>query len=162
MNLVMECEFSNRTQAYRDEKTFLVSPDDYEEFVYGYRFRLNDKGYAVYSGTKDGLNGKYLHRIIMGDPEDLVVDHINGDPLDNRRDNLRVVTVQENCMNQGMSKRNKSGITGVSWNKSANKWEAKIAYKKKQIHLGCFDNLADGAKARKDAEKEYFGEFARK
>ena len=158
----MECEFSNRTQAYRDEKTFLVSPDDYEEFVYGYRFRLNDKGYAVYSGTKDGLNGKYLHRIIMGDPEDLVVDHINGDILNNCRDNLRVVSRQENSMNQGINKNNKSGVSGVHWNKSTNKWRAKITYKNKRISLGCFEKLEDATKARKDAEEEYFGEFARK
>ena len=161
MNLVMECEFGNCSEAWRDKKTFLVDIDDYEEFVDGYSFYLNS-GYVLYSGTKDGLICKRLHRIIMGDPEDLVVDHINGDPLDNRKDNLRVVTVQQNNMNQGINKNNKSGVAGVSWNKNANKWVAQISYKNKLIHLGCFDNLADAAKARKDAEKEYFGELARK
>tara|TARA_R110002124_G_scaffold135088_1_gene297947 strand:+ start:148 stop:630 length:483 start_codon:yes stop_codon:yes gene_type:complete len=160
MNLVM-CEFGNRTQAYRDGKTFLVDIEDYEEFVDGYKFCLSN-GYVVYSGAKDGLIHKFLHRNIMGDPEDLVVDHINGDILNNCRDNLRVVSRQENSMNQGINKNNKSGVSGVHWNKSTNKWRAKITYKNKRISLGCFEKLEDATKARKDAEEEYFGEFARK
>ena len=135
--------------------------DDYEEFVYGYKFCL-DKGYVKYSGRKDGLCKKYLHRIIMDEPEDLVVDHINGDILDNCRNNLRIVTRQQNNMNQGISKNNKSGVSGVHWNKTNDKWRAKIAYKYKDIHLGCFEKLEDATKARKDAEMKYFGEFARR
>ena len=162
MNLFIECEFSNGTQPYRDGKTFLVNIDDYEEFVDGYRFYLNKKGYVVYSGRKDELHGKLLHRIIMEEPEELVIDHINRNPLDNRRENLRIVTVQQNCMNQGIRKTNKSGVAGVCWHKNVNKWQAKIAYKYKQIHLGCFDTLEEATKARKDAEEEYFGEFARR
>jgi len=162
MNLFIECEFGNRTQAYRDGKTFLVDMDDYEEFVYGYRFRLNDKGYVKYSGRKDGLNGKFLHRIIMDEPEDLVIDHINGDPLDNCRNNLRIVTQQQNNMNLSMRKTNKSGVSGVCWHKRNDNWQATIRYKYKQIYLGSFDTLEEATKARKDAEMKYFGEFARK
>ena len=137
--------FANRTKAYRDGKTFLVSPDDYEDYIDGYRFCLSNKGYAIYSGTKDGLCNKLLHRIIMGDPDGEFIDHINRDPLDNRKDNLRIVT--------------KSGIAGVCWDKDANKWRATIRYKYKLIHLGRFDTLEEATKARKDAEEEYFGEF---
>ena len=153
------CGFGDKTKAYRDGISFLVSAEDYEEFVDGYKFNLDNKGYVKYSGTKDGLNGKLLHRIIMDDPEDLIVDHINRNPLDNRRDNLRIVSIQENSMNLNMRKTNKSGITGVCWDKNVNKWVAKITYKYKRIHLGCFDNLEDARKARKDAEMKYFGEF---
>ena len=162
MNLVMECEFSNRTQAYRDGKTFLVDMDDYEEFVDGYKFSLDTKGYVKYSGRKDGLHNKLLHRIIMGEPEDLVIDHINGDIFDNRRCNLRIVTVQENSMNRGISKKNTSGITGISWITGIQKYKAGIKYKFKAIFLGYFDTLEEATKARKDAEKEYYGEFARR
>ena len=162
MNLVMECEFGNCSDAWRDKKTFLVDMDDYEEFVYGYKFSLNNKSYVRYSGRKDELHAKLLHRIIMGEPEDLVVDHINGDPLDNRRENLRIVTQQQNNMNVSMNKRNKSGVAGVCWDKTSNKWRAEIMYKKKSIYLGRFDNLEEAGKARKDAEMKYFGEFVRK
>tara|TARA_R110000787_G_scaffold5224_1_gene19174 strand:+ start:191 stop:673 length:483 start_codon:yes stop_codon:yes gene_type:complete len=151
-------DFGNKTKAYKDGKTFLVSPDDYEDFVDGYRFCL-DSGYVKYSGTKDGLKRKLLHRIIMGEPEDLVIDHINRDPLDNRRENLRIVSRQENQMNLSMRKTNKSGVSGVHWNKSANKWRAAIKYKNKHINLGYFEKLEDAGKARKDAEMKYFGEF---
>ena len=151
--------FSNRTKAYKDGITFLVSAEDYEDYVDGYRFCLNDKGYVMYSGAKDGLNGKKLHRIIMGDPEGQFIDHINRDPLDNRRDNLRIVSIQENSMNQTMRKTNKSGVPGVHWCKSTNKWVAQIAYKYKHINLGRFEKLEDARKAREDAEMKYFGEF---
>ena len=151
--------FANRTKAYRDGKTFLVSPDDYEDYIDGYRFCLSNKGYVMYSGRKDGLNGKYLHRIIMDDPEDLLVDHINRNPLDNRRENLRIVTQQENNMNQGINKNNKSGVSGVCRDKKSNKWRAQIMYKYKKIYLGCFDTLEDAAKAREDGEIKYFGDF---
>ena len=154
----IHCNFGNRTKAYRDGISFLVSPDDYEEFVDGYRFSLSN-GYVTYSGTKDGLRGKLLHRIIMDNPEGQFIDHINRDPLDNRRDNLRIVSIQENSMNLSMSKRNKSGVSGVSWNKNRKKWVARIMYKNKHIHLGYFEKLEDARKARKDAEVKYFGEF---
>ena len=155
----ISCNFSNGTKAYKDGITFLVSAEDYEDYVYGYRFCLSNKGYAIYSGTKDGLCNKLLHRIIMGDPDGEFIDHINRDPLDNRRENLRIVSIQENNMNVSISKRNKSGIAGVCWDKDANKWRATIRYKYKLIHLGRFDTLEEATKARKDAEEEYFGEF---
>ena len=152
------CNFGNRTKAYRDGISFLVSAEDYEDYVDGYRFKL-DSGYVKYSGTKDGLIRKYLHRIIMGEPEGFVVDHINRNPLDNRRENLRIVSHQENQMNLNMRKTNKSGVPGVCWDKDANKWVAKITYKYKRIHLGRFEKLEDARKARKEAEIKYFGEF---
>ena len=155
----ISCNFANRTKAYKDGISFLVSPDDYEDYVDGYKFCLNSKGYVKYSGRKDGLCSKYLHRIIMDDPEDFVVDHINRNPLDNRRENLRIVTQQENCMNLTISKNNKSGVPGVCWDKDANKWKAEIRYKYKKINLGRFEKLEDATKARKDAEIKYFGEF---
>jgi hypothetical protein len=153
------CEFGNRTKAYKDGITFLVSAEDYEDFVYGYRFCLDKNSYVMYSGAKDGLNCKRLHRIIMGDPEGLVIDHINRNPLDNRRENLRIVSIQENTMNQGISKNNKSGVAGVYRHKKNDKWAAQINIKNKRIFLGIFDTLEDARKARKDAEIKYFGEF---
>jgi hypothetical protein len=154
----IHCNFSNRTKAYKDGISFLVSAEDYEEFVDGYRFSLSTYGYVSYSGAKDGLSGKFLHRIIMDDPEGQFIDHINRDPLDNRRDNLRIVTRQENNMNLSMKKTNKSGITGVCRDKK-NKWRAQIKYKNKTIYLGIFEKLEDAGKARKDAEMKYFGDF---
>jgi len=57
-----------------------------------------------------------MHRIIMHAPTELIIDHINGDTLDNRKSNLRIVTYQQNSSNVRLYSHNKSGYAGVSWN----------------------------------------------
>ena len=95
----------------------------------------------------------------MNPGDDMVVDHINHDKLDNRKDNLRICSTRQNTMNQDVSKNNTSGITGVGWDKSSNKWIAYIKVNYRQITLGRFTNLDDAIQARMDAEIEYFGEY---
>jgi len=100
--------------------------------------------------------------IIHGEwpPKDL--DHIDGDPSNNRIANLRLATRQENTRNVGLRKTNSTGVPGVYWNKNAGKFASHIsddAYKK--IHLGLFPTLAEAAAARSAAEIKYFGDFRR-
>ena len=83
------------------------------------------------------------------------IDHINGERLDNRIDNLRVVTNQENCKNQKLPRNNKSGVTGVHFNKHHQKWQAQIKGDGKLKHLGSFANFEDAVAARKAAEILY-------
>jgi len=71
-------------------------------------------------------------------------------------------TNQENNFNKGLYSHNTSGVTGVSWDKSRNKWEAHIKLNQKKKHLGRYNNFEDAVKARKEAENKYFGEFAPK
>jgi hypothetical protein len=90
------------------------------------------------------------------------VDHINGDTLDNRRENLRVCTRKEN--NQNCNKRGtlpKSKYKGVVWVKKVGKWKAQIKSDKKTIYLGYFKDELLAAKAYNSAAILYFGEFAR-
>jgi len=89
----------------------------------------------------------------------LCVDHINHKTYDNQKTNLRIVTNQQNCFNHQMNKNNTSGVTGVWWSNSTNKWIAEIKLNYKKIHLGSFDNINDAAKIRKEAEIKYFGEY---
>lgn len=63
-------------------------------------------------------------------------------------------------MNKEILARNTSGVTGVGWVKSKQQWRARITVEYKEIHLGYFDKFEDAAKARKDAEEKYFGEFS--
>ncbi len=84
------CSFGPRTNARRENRYFIVDNETYKNYVEKYKFCLNDSGYAMYSGTKDGLHKKKLHRIIMDEPVGLQVDHINRIRFDNRRDNLRI------------------------------------------------------------------------
>jgi hypothetical protein len=80
------------------------------------------------------------------------IDHINGNPSDNRIANLRVVTTQENGRNSKRSVRNKSGITGVY--QFAGKWRA-VIFNQRSIHLGTFATLEEAAAARKAAEVSF-------
>jgi hypothetical protein len=91
-----------------------------------------------------------------------IVDHINGDRLDNRIANLREVTQSQNRMNAAVRRDSESGLCGVKWKKSAAKWRAEIKVAGKAKHLGYFDSKDDAIAARKTAEVDLFGEYARK
>lgn len=127
---------------------------EYVDVVNDYKWRLNYQGYVVNDKV-----GK-LHRFLMNPGEDLVIDHINRNRLDNRRDNLRICTQQENLFNKSIQCNNTSGIQGVSWDKNRNKWLVHITVNRKQIHLGYFNTIEEAAEARRQAEIEYYGEFA--
>lgn len=120
-------------------------------------------GYVYCRDRETGKKIK-LHRMVMGFPDPKYdVDHKNHPPrnahkVDNRKENLEVVTHSENMMNQHKNTKNTSGVKGVNWVERVHKWMAKIQVNKKQIYLGYFDNLEDAAKARADAELQYFGE----
>lgn len=79
------------------------------------------------------------------------IDHINGDRSDNRISNLRDVTIAENNRNETLRRNNKSGVTGVSWEKLRGKWQARIRNK----CVGYFDDKNDAIAARKAAEAVY-------
>ena len=83
------------------------------------------------------------------------VDHISGDTADNRIANLRTVTNQENGLNQKLARNNTSGVCGVFWDKSFDRWVAKIKVAGKQMHIGCFIDKSDAIVARKSAEVKY-------
>lgn len=90
-----------------------------------------------------------------------VVDHINRNPLDNRKSNLRVVTMQGNARNRDYKNKkiasdNKSGYTGVYWSKQHEKWWCEINYNKNREYLGMFDLKKDAISARRTAEDKYF------
>ena len=87
-------------------------------------------------------------------------DHVNRNPLDNRRANLRQATDGQNAQNRTLSPLNTSGFTGVSWDKQHNKWVSYIKINKKMKKLGRFSDKEDAIKARLQAEAKYFKEFA--
>ena len=158
----IRCEFGDMTKAYKDGIEFIVDYDDFVNHVMGYSFRVNTKGYVVYYSVKDGLHSKYLHRMIMGEPQDMMIDHIDHNPLNNCRSNLRIVTLQQNNMNTSKQKNNQSGVIGVHWDKKREKWKAEIKLNNKMVHLGRFDNFEDACKARKEGEIKYYGEYRNK
>lgn len=95
------------------------------------------------------------HRLITEAPKGQHVDHINHNTLDNRKCNLRLVSIAENQQNRlGAQSNSKSGIRGVVWNIQAGKWVARLTINKKRIHLGYFNNIIIAEKAVKEARKK--------
>ncbi|WP_456710733.1 HNH endonuclease [Bradyrhizobium sp. USDA 4452] len=97
----------------------------------------------------------------MGDPPGFVIDHVNGDTLDNRRMNLRIATVEQNAKNRRLARNNTSGVTGVYWHRRDCRWTSCICLNASNRELGQFETFDEAVAARRAAEKVYFGEFAR-
>ena len=116
---------------------------------YAGRPALTAVGTGGYCAGK--LNGKYLsaHRaafaVMTGSVPSGDIDHIDGNRLNNRWGNLRVVTRSENCSNRAMHKNNTSGEVGVSFDSKSRKWRAKI----RGSVIGLFDDFSDAATARR-------------
>jgi len=138
----------------------LVSDEDYEHLNQWrwYAMKVGDVFYAVRSKRESGKRKTiYMHKIICPGKE---IDHKNGDTLNNTRENLRSCTHSQNLQNRrkyGSS----SQYKGVSWDKKAKKWAARIMINQKYIHLGYFTNEEKAAKAYDTAAREIFGDFAR-
>lgn len=143
---------------------FIIDADDYD-LVKKYCWRKDITGYWA-TKYANGSKRKQisLHRIIMLNhnlliDKNKVVDHINRCRNDNRKSNLRLVSIKENNTNVSLSKNNTSGFKGVTYKN--NKWYAYLKQNKKQIHLGSFYDKEEAIKARLQGELKYYGiEFA--
>ena len=109
----------------------------------------------------DGPKKIYLHRVIMSALSDDIIDHIDGDGLNNSRTNIRLVDHSQNMMNVGLRSHNTSGFKGVTWNKKAGKWEARIGCRGKYHYLGLYDDPSEAHDAYVVAAKSLHGEFRR-
>lgn len=126
--------------------------DDAEEILQ-YCWSVDSSGYPSAS-----INRKNVRMHAFLDCKQY--DHINRNKLDNRRENLRLSSEQDNARNRSKQTNNTSGFIGVYFNKQAKKWRAQITIDFKTTALGQFANKEDAIRARLKAEKEYFGEFA--
>lgn len=121
---------------------------------------------ATYSGSKTRTT-VLLHRVILERMlmrpivRKELVDHIDGNPLNNRRSNLRLAFQGQNRANSRISRNNKSGYKGVYWRKDMKTWRAQIRKDKVIIHLGYFNTPEEAHQAYCEAAVKYHGEFAR-
>lgn len=145
-------------------KLATVDDADYEALIQ-FKWYLTTCGNHHYAARHTKRPEKrtmvYMHRAITSAPKGLEVDHINGDGLDNRRENLRVCTHGENLRNQGLQANNRSGYRGVSWSKKEKKWVTYIKVDNKRQFVGQFDEKENAARAYDEAARKYHGEFAR-
>ena len=121
-----------------------------------------DGGWYVRNGVKIQRRrfALFVHRLIMDAPKGMHVDHINGNPLDNRKSNLRICTHAENSNNTGPRKNNTSGYKGVYWAKRNKRWLAQITHNGKQVYIGHYKDKEEAARAYDAKAKEFQGEFA--
>jgi len=141
----------------------LIDDDDYEyigKFKW-HALRARTGFYACRRNSKkDGYDYIYMHRQILGALErNIHIDHINGNGLDNRKENLRKCSTGQNSCNQRKHK-GQSRYKGVSPVKSK-KWRAVIYHKGQRFHLGYFDSEEEAARAYDQKALELFKEFAK-
>lgn len=143
----------------------LVDDADFE-WLNQWKWCYVSSGYAMrreyLGGGRGNEKARYIlmHRIIADAANDEEVDHINRNKLDNQRDNLRLCDSSQNKFNTSVRRDNKSGVRGVSWYKAYQKWTASIKSRGTTKFLGYFDSLEEAVEARKQAERQLFGEFA--
>ncbi len=113
--------------------------------------RSKSNYYAARKKYLGKINGKYrfvtvrMHRLLMNAPKNKQVDHINHNTLDNRKCNLRIVSPRQNMQNREV--KSASRYPGVYWERSHNRWRARIVIDGKPKHLGYFKDECEAAKA---------------
>ncbi len=136
----------------------LVSEKDYRHLLgMTWHAHTSQQGFT-YAKNGDGVA---MHVYLMRPPKGMLVDHINGDKLDNRRENLRIATDAENSRNVVKREGHTSSYKGVAWDAARKKWKAQIKTPDgKQRTLGRFSSEEEAAKKYDEAASLYFGEFA--
>lgn len=138
-------------------KVAIVDDEDFE-YLSQWKWCAAFMTRNFYAAKSISINGQrkviLMHRFILNPEKNMVVDHINGNTLDNRRENLRICTPRENSRNRKKRTISKNKYKGVA--NSNGKFIARI-----EIHLGTFENEIDAAKAYNEAAKNLFGDFAK-
>lgn len=155
VELIHKIDKSKHYTAYIDYSDF----DTVKEYNLSAHHDKRKPDYLVYvhisPSTPNGSIG--LHRLIMDPPKDMVVDHINRNPLDNRRINLRVCTMEENNRNLSLRKNNTSGTMGVYYkpDKKNRPWVAQKYYKGAWLPIKLFKTKEEAIAHRKYLDETY-------
>jgi hypothetical protein len=149
-------QYINLTQ----DKQAIVDDDDFEQ-INAFKWYFH-RGRAIRSPAK--INGKrkgfiWMHREIMKATEGQIIDHINNDALDNRKENLRFCTRSENQWNQKLSKRNTSGYKNIYWYKAKKVWRLHFTKFGKLHCFGYFKNIEDAIVARDEYAIKFHNGF---
>lgn len=143
----------------------IVDQDDFEKFKEYKWHLLRVHSRSQYAGRMVKRGNKRcretMHRVVTNAPDGLYVDHINHNGLDNRKENLRIVTPEQNAWNtRGQDNNISSQYKGVSWNKKRRKWVVSIRIDRKSKHIGFFEDEKEAAAAYDKAAKKHRGEYA--
>jgi hypothetical protein len=131
-------------------KRAMVDDEDFE-VLNKYKWYVEKKrgGQVYYAGRSNGVGNDYMHRVIKNVPNGMFTDHVNGNGLDNRKENLCICTNAENLRNRTrLPENNTSGTLGVTWVKTNNKWRAQAMRNYKNVHLGYFSDKKEAIECR--------------
>lgn len=151
-------KYINLTQG----KHAVVSDGDFETVNQFKWYYDKTTGYAKRDVRIEGKRKCiYMHRFINATSDGMLTDHINGNRLDNQRENLRTCNATQNHANKKIESKFSSKYKGVYWHKNRDKWVSMIRFERKSTYLGVFTDEKEAAKAYNEKAKELFGEFAR-
>ena len=149
-------------------KVALVDDEDYE-YLNQFKWCLRGTGlgnfYAIRGFRKsknNNITGSIsMHRQLMKPEKGYVIDHLDGNTLNNQKSNLRICTQSQNCSNQKISILNTSGYKGVLYNKKNKRYYARITVNRRLFSLGGYICIKEAASAYNNAAQKYHGEFAK-
>lgn len=142
---------------------FVIVDDEDYEYLSAYKWHRNRTGYARRTLKHKGKSYvSQMHRLILGMEYggDLTVDHINGNTLDNRKENLRICTRSENQWNRINSKNNTSGYKGVSFHSATGQWRGRVSAHKVEYSVGYFETKELANEAVCEFRKKIHGCFS--
>ncbi len=162
----MICIPLSKTGKHKGKYEAIVSDEDSDLAEFNWSVAIPNGCTTQYATREFCKKNFLLHRVVLeriiyplklqkGD----MVDHINGNGLDNRRENLRVATKSQNMANRSKPINSKSGFKGVTWNKQRSKWTAQITYNYKHLHLGLFNTPEEAHAVYCAKANELFGDF---
>lgn len=139
------------------DNRILIDKQDYK-FLLGYSWSVNSNGYLrrnpkLRNGEYENIEC-YFHRLVLGAKKGFIVDHINRNRLDNRRENLRIVSFNQSILNRNTKLNKSTGIRGVR--KVGNKFRAYMSFQGKQIHLGYYFTLEEAKLKHKEFYEQSF------
>ena len=141
----------------------LVDDEDFE-WLSAWKWYAKENGKSWYAARLDSLRKPrrciYMHHLLLDPPLSMRIDHRNHNGLDNRRQNLRICTRQQNQMNRQKQDGCSSQFKGVYWYRQTGKWRAHIKISGISQHLGYFAEEENAARAYNEAAKKLFGSFA--
>lgn len=142
--------------------SFIADLEDIKKLKY-HKWRLGTNNYVLTGQPSKGTSRNASHVVLGIDSRktDLVVDHINGNTLDNRKCNLRVLTQQQNLLNRRQTESFNAPAKGIYWDKSRNRWASEITFNGFKIHFKRQQKIGVAAFQRYAAEKILFKEFSR-